>query len=80
MMAQGRKGHFIHDAKAVLGGPGGMEDVNVRPFLEGIFQRGTRQSTEDALLYLDEKVASGVVTKDQGNELAALIERYSFWR
>lgn len=81
MMAQGRKGHFMHDAKAaLLGHEGKMDEQYVRAFLEGIFQRGTRQSTEDALVYLDEKVAEGTVSKDQGNALADLIERYSFWR
>lgn len=81
MMAQGRKGHFMHDGKqALLGMPGKVDEAHVRAFLEGIFQRGTRQSTEDALLYLDTKVADETVTKDQGNALANLIERYSFWR
>lgn len=81
MMAQARKGHFMHDAKEVFArNPGKMEDQHVRAFLEGVFQRGTRQSTEDALLYLDTKVGDESVTKDQGNELANLIERYSFWR
>ena len=81
MMAQGRKGHFMHDAKAaLLGHEGKMDEQHVRAFLEGIFQRGTRQSTEEALVYLDEKVAEGTVSKDQGNALADLIERYSFWR
>lgn len=81
MMAQGRKGHFMHDAKAaLLGNEGKMDETYVRAFLEGVFQRGTRQSTEEALLYLDEKVAEGTVSKDQGNALADLIERYSFWR
>lgn len=81
MMAQGRKGHFMHDAKAaLLGNEGKMDEQYVRAFLEGIFQRGTRQSTEEALVYLDEKVSEGTVSKDQGNALADLIERYSFWR
>jgi hypothetical protein len=81
MMAQGRKGHFMHDAKAaLLGIEGKMDEQYIRAFLEGIFQRGTRQSTEEALVYLDEKVAEGTVSKEQGNALADLIERYSFWR
>lgn len=81
MMAMARKGHFMHDAREVfVRFPGKLEEQHVRAFLEGIFQRGTRQSTEDALLYLDTKVADSSVTKDQGNALADLIERYSFWR
>lgn len=81
MMAQGRKAHFMHDAKAVLlAQPTKFDDVTVRPFLETMFQRGTRQSTDDALNFLDTKVADETVTKDQGNALANLIERYSFWR
>ena len=81
MMAQGRKGHFMHDAKeAMTHNEGKLDEQHVRAFLEGIFQRGTRQSTEDALLYLDTKVADETISKDQGNALANLIERYSFWR
>ena len=80
MMAQGRKGHFIHDAKLVLQGPGGMDEQNVRAFLEGVFQRGTRQSSEQAIDYLGEKLQQGVITRDQANRLADLIDRYSFWR
>ena len=48
MMAQGRKGHFMHDAKAALRrSEGGMDDQHHRAFLEGLFARGARQSTAD---------------------------------
>ena len=81
MMAQGRKGHFMHDAKAIMAkNPGKLDEQHVRAFLEGVFQRGTRQSTEMARVFLDEKVADENLTKDQHAALARLIEQYSFWR
>lgn len=81
MMAQGRKGHFMHDAKALmLKAPGKLDEGHVRAFLEGVFARGTRQSTEDARRFLDEKLADETLTKEQHAGLARLIEQYSFWR
>ncbi|HUR69332.1 MAG TPA: CxxC-x17-CxxC domain-containing protein [Candidatus Thermoplasmatota archaeon] len=82
MMAQGRKGHFMYDAKEALGmREGGMDDKDVRAFLEGLFARGARQSTEDAQVFLDEKETEGkIITADQRDALGRLLERYSFWR
>lgn len=81
MLAQGRKGHFLHDAKALLlGTDGGVEDANVRAFLEGLFARGARDSTEAAQRFLDEKAGEGVVTPEQRERLGRLIEQYSFRR
>lgn len=81
MMAQGRKAHFLYDARAAIERfPGGMDEVNVRAFLEGLFARGTRQSTEAAQIFLEEKVKDGSVTHDQAVELGKLIDRYSFFR
>jgi CxxC-x17-CxxC domain-containing protein len=82
MLAQGRKGHFMYDAKEVLAmNEGGMDDKDARAFLEGLFARGARISTEDAQVFLDEKLAEAkIVTLEQRNGLGRLLERYSFWR
>ena len=82
MLAQGRKGHFMYDAKEALGKlEGGMDDKDVRAFLEGLFARGARQSTEDAQVFMDEKLAEGkIITLEQRNAIGRLLERYSFWR
>lgn len=82
MLAQGRKGHFMYDAKEAMGASeGGMDEKDVRAFLEGLFARGARQSTEDAQVFMDEKLAEGkIVTLEQRNALGRLLERYSFWR
>jgi hypothetical protein len=81
MMAQGRKGHFMHDAKALLARTeGGMDDQHVRAFLEGIFARGARHSTADAQEFLDEKLQGGTITPEQRQGLGRLVEQYSFWR
>lgn len=81
MLAQGRKGHFMYDAKAVLASVGGMDDKDQRAFLEGLFARGARVSTEDAQVFLDEKMAEGLIlTLEQRNGLGRLLEQYSFWR
>ncbi len=80
MMAQGRKGHFMHDAKGVMARPGGkLDELHIRSFLEGLFQRGTRQSTEDAKKFLDEKLADETLTKEQHAMMIRLVEQYSFW-
>lgn len=81
MMAQGRKGHFMYDAKALLlKVPGKMDEAAIRAFLESVFARGTRHSTEDARKFLDEKLGDETLSKDQHAGLARLIEQYSFWR
>lgn len=81
MMAQGRKTHFIFDAKAALASiPGGMDEKDNRAFLEGLFARGARGSTEDAQIFLEEKVAAGNVTHEQAILLGKLIDKYSFVR
>jgi CxxC-x17-CxxC domain-containing protein len=81
MMAQGRKGHFVHDARGVLVRmEGGMDDQHVRAFLEGLFARGARTSTQAAQEFLDEKLADETITTDQRRALGDLVERYSFYR
>lgn len=81
MMAQGRKGHFMYDAREALDTrEGGMDDKDVRAFLEGLFARGARQSTEDAQVFLDEKLEATLVTPEQRDALGRLVERYSFYR
>lgn len=81
MMAQGRKTHFIFDAKAILADiPGGMDAKDNRAFLEGLFARGARTSTDAAQVFLEEKVKDGAVTHDQAVQLGRLIDRYSFVR
>ncbi len=81
MMAQGRKGHFMHDAKALLARTqGGMDDQHVRAFLEGLFARGARHSTADAQQFLDEKLQAQTITPEQRQGLGRLVEQYSFWR
>lgn len=81
MMAQGRKTHFLFDAKAALAGlSGGMDEKDHRAFLEGLFARGARQSTQAAQEFLDAKAAEEVITVEQRDALGRLVERYSFWR
>lgn len=81
MMAQGRKTHFIYDAKQIIHGmDGGMEDKDVRAFLEGLFARGARGSTDDAQVFLEQKVNDKAVTHEQAILLGRLIDKYSFVR
>ncbi|MHB8584803.1 MAG: CxxC-x17-CxxC domain-containing protein [Thermoplasmatota archaeon] len=81
MLAQGRKTHFIFDAKAALEAlPGGLELKDRRAFLEGLFARGSRDSTEAAQEFLDAKSKEALITPDQRNALGHLLERYSFYR
>jgi CxxC-x17-CxxC domain-containing protein len=81
MMAQGRKGHFMYDSKeALFEREGGMDDKDVRAFLEGLFARGARGSTEAAQEFLEEKLAAELITSQQRHALGNLVERYSFYR
>lgn len=81
MLAQGRKGHFMYDANEVLKrSEGGMDEQHHRAFLEGLFARGARGSTEEAQAFLDEKVADNTITSQERDGLGRLLERYSFWR
>ena len=81
MLAQGRKGHFMYDAREILkASEGGMEDQHHRAFLEGLFARGARGSTEDAQVFLDEKLADNTINQGEREGLGRLLERYSFWR
>lgn len=81
MMAQGRKTHFMYDAREILSRPeGGIDDQHHRAFLEGLFARGARTSTEAAREFLDEKLADGTLKPQEHAALSQLIERYSFWR
>ena len=81
MLAQGRKGHFMYDAREILKrAEGGMDEQHHRAFLEGLFARGARGSTEDAQVFLDEKLAANTITAQEREGLGRLLERYSFWR
>ncbi|MEA3200462.1 MAG: hypothetical protein QOE90_1890 [Thermoplasmata archaeon] len=81
MMAQGRKTHFLFDAReAIASIPGGMDAKDNRAFLEGLFARGARGSTQDAQEFLEQKVNDGDVTHEQAIILGRLIDKYSFIR
>jgi hypothetical protein len=79
MMAVARKGHFFYDLREILRATK-MEEARYRSFSETLFARGTRQSTDDAKMYLREKVNDNTLTEDEGQAIADLVERYSFWR
>jgi len=71
----------MYDAREIMQrSEGGMDDQHHRAFLEGLFARGARGSTEDAQVFLDEKLADGTITDDERKGLGRLLERYSFWR
>lgn len=81
MMKQGRKTHFLYDARELMEkADTGMEANNHRAFLEGLFARGARNGTESAIEFLDEKEGEGVITKDEHKGLLRLVDRYSQWR
>lgn len=81
MLSMGRKTHFLYDARQVMERTaGGMDDQHHRAFLEQLFVRGARTSTEAAKEFLDEKAEEGVVTEREHEGLHRLLERYSQWR
>jgi hypothetical protein len=79
MLAQGRKAHFVYDVRAVLARTK-VDPADHRAFIEALFSRGSRASTEEAKNFLETKLDDGTFTLDEANAILALLERYSFWR
>ncbi len=79
MLAQGRKAHFVYDALEAL-------DANAMPleqrrtFVEMLFTRGARQSSEAAFEFLVEKHGDKTLTDDEANAIENLLKKYSFRR
>lgn len=78
-MAQGRKTHFLYDLKEILAQTK-MPEAQWRSFGETLFAKGARVSTEDAKDWLLEKVEDNTITMKDAEQIAGLVERYSFWR
>lgn len=80
MLAQGRKTHFVYDMKEVLARGGTMDENARRAFIETLFQRGTRVSSEAAHEYLVEVHGKKLLTDEEANRIERLLHTYSFWR
>ncbi len=80
MMAQGRKGHFVHDMREVFESTETLDENQRRMFIEMVFSRGTRQSTEAAVEFIQEKVDDTTLTGEVATRLCRLVEKYSFYR
>lgn len=80
MLAQGRKGHFVHDVMEVLTRSGRMEEAQRRMFVEMLFTRGARQSTDAAIDFLEEKTRDETLLQEELDRIGRLVEKYSFWR
>lgn len=78
-MAQGRKTHFFYDLRQLLARTK-MPEAQHRSFSETLFAKGARGSTDEAKQWLLEKVADEVLSMKDAEEIAVLVERYSFWR
>lgn len=79
MLAQGRKAHFVFDAKEILSN-GKMPEEQRRAFIETLFTRGARISSESAYEYLVEKHEDKSITEDEAKSLHRLLREYSFRR
>lgn len=77
MLSQRRKGHFVHDALAELDRSDAMEEAQRRAFVEMVFTRGARQTSQAAQEFLREKAQEDVLPQETAERLAGLVERYS---
>ncbi len=81
MLSQGRKAHFVYDTMEVLTVNGGtLGEDQRRAFVEMLFTRGARLSSQAAYEFLVEKRADNTITKTEADKLTRLLEQYSFWR
>lgn len=81
MLDQGKKGHFVHDVRAVLAdGETNLDETRRRAFIEMVFSRGARMGTKAALEFVREKRADDTLTDDEAARIEALVERYSGYR
>ncbi|HWG90452.1 MAG TPA: CxxC-x17-CxxC domain-containing protein [Candidatus Thermoplasmatota archaeon] len=80
MLAQGRKAHFVYDSLAALGAEGKLDESQRRMFIEMLFTRGSRQSTEAAQEFLEAKLNDETITFEEAQRLSRLLDRYSFRR
>ncbi|HVL49614.1 MAG TPA: CxxC-x17-CxxC domain-containing protein [Candidatus Thermoplasmatota archaeon] len=80
MLSQGRKAHFVYDVLEVLTREGQMAEEQRRAFVEMLFTRGSRQSTEAARDFLAEKQGDETVTPVEAARIDRLLEQYSFRR
>lgn len=79
MMKQGQKAHFRYDLRQILENTK-MDETQKLSFAETIFSKGTRMSSEDAMQFVDSKVADETLTAKEADAINALIHRYSMWR
>jgi hypothetical protein len=77
MLSQRRKGHFVHDALAELGRADAMDEGQRRAFVEMVFTRGARQTSQAAQEFLREKAQEEVLPPETAERLAGLVDRYS---
>ena len=77
MLSQRRKGHFVHDALAELDKGGTMDENQRRAFVEMVFTRGARQTSQAAQEFVQEKAGEDVLSPAEAENLARLIDRYS---
>lgn len=77
MLSYRRKGHFVYDALEQLEENAKMDEEQRRTFVEMLFTRGARQSSEAALDFLDEKRQEQMVGDDEADALARIVKHYS---
>lgn len=72
-----RKGHFVYDALEVIGDESELDASNRRAFVEMVFARGSRQTTADAITFIEEKAQEGTLTDADAEALANVVRRYA---
>lgn len=81
MLNMGRKGHFVYDAMRAIENDGEIEDEEQqRTFVEMVFARGSRQNTDAATEFLEEKRQEGLISEQEAARLREVVDRYSVKR
>lgn len=76
MLDAGREAHFRYDVEEILT-KAGMEPEDLRPFLQMLWTKGSRNNIDEAQDWLKEQVDIGRVSSDDASAIKRFIKKYS---
>lgn len=79
MLDMGRADTFKYQAKETIRSAE-IHDDYVNPLTTTMFSKATREGTEAAKEYIEDKHEEGVVSESLRDDLVRLLDRYSRWR
>lgn len=76
---QRREEHFRYDIRQALD-EARMPEEQRNAFYASMYSKGTRNGTQEAKEFAQQKVDEGLITPQLRDRLQMLVERYSTWR